>query len=65
MTVDARLHQAERAIARLAGGSAPVDQVVAAYEEAQRLLRDAREALAALESRLERAATEPPGQERR
>ena len=51
--VDATLDQLERAIAKLADTRADLDQLTAAYEEAQRLVAQAETELAELKARLE------------
>ncbi len=55
--LDALLDRLEKQIARLADGSAPLDQVVEAHEEAQRLIDEAQARLRELMARLE--AEEP------
>lgn len=56
--LDALLDRLERQIARLADGSAPLDEVVQAHEEAQRLIEAAQSRLRELQARLE-AEAEP------
>ncbi len=54
--LDELLERLEAVIGRLADGSAPLDQLVAAHEEAARLVEQAEVRLAALEAR----AAPPP-----
>ena len=51
--LDSLLERLERQISRLADGSAPLDQVVDAHEEAQRLIAQAQARLRELMARLE------------
>lgn len=51
-SVDDLLDRLDAAITRLADGSAPLDRLVAAYEEATRLAEQAEQELAALAERL-------------
>ena len=50
--VDALLDRLEKEIAKLADGSAELDQLVAAYDEARRLAADAGAELEKLKARL-------------
>ena len=50
--VDAILDRLEQAIARLADGSAPLDRLVSAYEEAKSLAEQARAELERVQERL-------------
>ena len=49
--IDAELDRLEAAITRLAGGGAPLGDLVRSYQEAQRLLEDARRRLEGLSGR--------------
>jgi exodeoxyribonuclease VII small subunit len=50
-TFDELLASLEQTISRLADGTAPLDELVAAHERARRLLADAETRLAALKTR--------------
>lgn len=52
MNLDELLDRLEQAIGRLADGSASIDKLVAAYEEAGRLAEQAEQELARVEARL-------------
>ncbi len=54
--LDELLDRLEKAIGRLADGSAPIDRLVGAYEEATRLAAEAERELVRLEQQL----AEPP-----
>ncbi len=62
--LDSVLDRLEKQIGRLADGSAPLDELVEAHEEAQKLIDTAQGRLRELMARLERPAGEPrePGQ---
>jgi exodeoxyribonuclease VII small subunit len=52
VSVDDVLDRLEATIAKLAEGTAPIDRLVSAYEEATKLLEQAEKELAAVEKRL-------------
>jgi len=63
--LDAVLERLEKVIAKLAGGSGPLDELVSAHEEATRLVDEAQARLRALMTELDVEAPPQPSPEGR